>query len=105
MYFVYQLIFAPPPPPKQNSSVLLSLKSSQIDIDAEDDDGWTALHAAVYWGNMDIADELVMHGANVNKKTKLVRHLPYSRKLSSLWLHTIGTYKFSDLYLLFLQVL
>lgn len=42
-------------------------------MDAEDDDGWTALHAAIYWGNMDVAEELVMHGASVNKKTHLVR--------------------------------
>lgn len=62
-----------PPSPPSNCSVLLSLKSSQIDVDAEDEDGWTALHAAVYWGNMDLAEELVMHGASVNKKTKLVR--------------------------------
>ena len=60
---------------KLHFSVLLSLRSSQIDIDAEDNDGWTALHAAVYWGNMEVAEELVMHGASVNQKTKLVRHL------------------------------
>ena len=47
-----------PPPPTTNCSVLLSLRSSQIDIDAEDEDGWTALHAAVYWGNMGVAEEL-----------------------------------------------
>lgn len=55
--------------------MLLSLKPSQVDIDAEDDDGWTPLHAAVYWGNMGIAEELVVHGADVGRKTKLVCHL------------------------------
>ena len=52
-----------------------------MDVDAEDDDGWTALHAAIYWGNMDVAEELVTHGANINKKTKLVRHVLCSGKL------------------------
>ena len=52
-----------------------------MDVDAEDDDGWTALHAAIYWGNMDVAEELVMHGADINKKTKLVRHILCSRNL------------------------
>ena len=55
------------------SRVLLSLKPSQVDIDAEDEDGWTPLHAAVYWGNAEIAEDLVDHGADVNKKTQLVR--------------------------------
>ena len=50
----------------------MSLKPSQIDINAKDEDGWTPLHAAVYWGNMVIAEELVIHGADVNKKTTLV---------------------------------
>lgn len=35
-------------------------------VDATDDDGWTPLHAAVYWGQMDAAEKLVEHGANVN---------------------------------------
>ncbi len=42
-------------------------------MDAEDEDGWTPLHAAVYWGNFAAAEELVAHGADINKKTKSVR--------------------------------
>ena len=53
--------------------VLLSLRPSQIDVDAQDDDGWTPLHAAIYWGNMGVAEELVLSGADVNLKTNLVR--------------------------------
>ena len=52
--------------------VLLCLKSSQIMVDTEDEDGWTPLHAAVYWGNMEAAEELVLHGADLTMKTKAV---------------------------------
>jgi len=52
--------------------VLLSLKSWQIQVDARDEDYWTPLHAAVYWGNMDAAEELVLHGADLEAVTKSV---------------------------------
>ena len=38
-------------------------------VDEIDDDGWTPLHAAVYWGQMDAAEKLVEYGANVNAIT------------------------------------
>lgn len=41
-------------------------------MDAEDKDGWTPLHAAVYWGNFSAAELLVAHGADLNKKTNVV---------------------------------
>ena len=44
-----------------------------MQVDAEDEDGWTPLHAAVYWGNFEAAENLVAHGAQIDKKTKLVR--------------------------------
>lgn len=59
--------------------VLLSLKPSQIDIDAVDEDGWTPLHAAIYWGNMDVATQLVDHGADVDKKTTSVSTIAHMR--------------------------
>ena len=51
------------------------LSSENIVIDAVDDDGWTPLHAAVYWGQMDAAELLVEHGANVNAVTGNVSFL------------------------------
>lgn len=42
-------------------------------IDSRDEDGWTALHAAVYWENMEVAKLLVQKGACVNAVTKTVR--------------------------------
>ena len=62
---------APPSPPPLTSRVLLALKSCQVD--ALDEDGWTPLHAAVYWGHMEAAELLVMHGADLDAKTKAVR--------------------------------
>jgi len=53
--------------------VLLSLKASQVQVDAVDEDGWTPLHAAVYWGNFEAAELLVTHGAQIDKKTNAVR--------------------------------
>ena len=67
---VHLIVTVPPPP--HLPRVLLSLRPSQIDVDAEDDDGWTPLHAAIYWGNMGVAEELVINGADVNKKTHQV---------------------------------
>ncbi len=43
------------------------------DIDARDDDGWTPLHAAVYWGSVEAAELLVLSGANMYTKTDTVR--------------------------------
>ena len=44
-----------------------------MQIDALDEDGWTPLHAAVYWGHFEAAELLVCHGADLNKKTTVVR--------------------------------
>ena len=41
-------------------------------VDATDEDGWTPLHAAIYWGQMDAAEQLVEHGANVDAVTNNV---------------------------------
>ena len=41
-------------------------------IDSRDEDGWTALHAAVYWENMEAAVMLVKKGASINLVTKTV---------------------------------
>ena len=41
-------------------------------IDGRDEDGWTALHAAVYWENMEAAIILVKKGASINLVTKTV---------------------------------
>ena len=43
-----------------------------MQLDAEDEDGWTPLHAAVYWGNFSVAEELVAHGADLDRKTTSV---------------------------------
>jgi len=45
------------------------LSTDGVNTDPVDDDGWTPLHAAVYWGNMDAAELLVEKGANVNAST------------------------------------
>ncbi len=40
--------------------------------DPRDDDGWTPLHAAVYWGYMEAAEMLVAYGADLMAITKTV---------------------------------
>lgn len=55
--------------PSHPNRVLLSMK---VDVDALDDDGWTPLHAAVYWRNMEAAELLVSHGADITRATKIV---------------------------------
>ena len=56
---------------KSNHTLLnrILLSCDDVMIDAVDDDGWTPLHAAVYWAQMDAAEQLVEHGANVNTVT------------------------------------
>ncbi len=53
--------------------VLLSIKDHPVD--SVDDDGWTPLHAAVYWNSMDAAELLVSHGADISITTKSVRYV------------------------------
>ncbi|CAI8045836.1 Protein phosphatase 1 regulatory subunit 12A [Geodia barretti] len=50
--------------------VLLSQQTMVNNIDSRDEDGWTALHAAVYWENMEAAVMLVKKGASINLVTK-----------------------------------
>lgn len=51
-------------------SVLLSIPG--VEVDPRDDDGWTPLHAALYWGSMDAAELLILSGANIFLKTNNV---------------------------------
>ena len=69
-------LYPDPRPPR----VLLSIPSIVNDIDARDEDGWTALHAAVYWENMEGAEMLVKKGANINVVTKTVSSKGYGRR-------------------------
>ena len=41
-------------------------------MNAGDEDGWTPLHAAVHWGNIEIAEKLMANGADLDRKTKSV---------------------------------
>ncbi|XP_064397691.1 protein phosphatase 1 regulatory subunit 12A-like isoform X3 [Halichondria panicea] len=50
-------------------SVLQVLMSMKVDVDSLDDDGWTPLHASVYWRNMEAAELLVSHGADITRTT------------------------------------
>src|SRR5689334_8168175 len=43
-----------------------SLLSRKADVNAPQEDGATALAWAVYWDDLDLADELIRAGANVN---------------------------------------
>ena len=61
-------VLIPPPPPH---SVLLSIPG--MEVDPQDDDGWTPLHAAIYWGCMEAAELLILSGANIFLKTNNVR--------------------------------
>lgn len=47
-------------------------------VDCRDDDGWTPLHAAVYWENMEAAEMLVTRGAKINMVTKTVSIYMYT---------------------------
>ncbi len=46
--------------------------SMKVDVDSLDDDGWTPLHASVYWRNMEAAELLVSHGADITRTTNAV---------------------------------
>ena len=52
--------------------VLLSQQTIVNNIDTRDEDGWTALHAAIYWEHMEAAAMLVKKGASINLVTKTV---------------------------------
>ena len=38
-------------------------------IDARTSDGWTALHSAVYWGQVEVVSKLIQRGASINAQT------------------------------------
>ena len=61
-----------PPSLSPSVRVLLSQERLVNNIDSRDEDGWTALHAAVYWENMEAAAMLVKKGAGVHLVTKAV---------------------------------
>lgn len=70
------VVMEPPPHPPllpPCRRVLLSVQSIVNAIDSRDEDGWTPLHAAIYWENMDAAKLLVQKGASVNAVTKTVK--------------------------------
>ena len=72
-YHIFSTFPLPPPLTRTHvCRVFFSIKNSQAQLDAQDDDGWTPLHAAVYWGNMDAAEMLVLHGADMDAVTKAV---------------------------------
>ena len=48
------------------------MSSVKTQLNAEDKDGWTPLHAAVFWGNMEIAEQLVQSGADLMRMTQAV---------------------------------
>jgi ankyrin repeat protein len=55
------------------SSVLCSvLLQAGADINAQDYDGWTALHAAVHWGQEDACQTLVDHMCDMDVKNNAV---------------------------------
>ena len=43
-----------------------------MDVNALDNDNWTPLHAASHWGHEKAAKILADHGADFDKKSKLV---------------------------------
>lgn len=46
--------------------------SGQIDIDIQDFDGWTPLHAAAHWGQKEAAEMLVENFCNMDIKNYVV---------------------------------
>ena len=48
------------------------LNMNKVDVNTVDDDGWTPLHAAVYWKCSEAAKLLMSNGADVTCTTKAV---------------------------------
>ena len=44
----------------------------QIDVDVQDFDGWTPLHAAAHWGQKEAAEMLVENFCNMDIKNYVV---------------------------------
>jgi ankyrin repeat protein len=45
------------------------LEKKKVDIDARDKEQWTPLHCACHSGHLEIVDQLMANGANLNYKT------------------------------------
>lgn len=54
-------------------SELLPLLSGD-ELNAQDIDGWTALHAAAHWGHREACMILIEHGADLDIRTRAVSH-------------------------------
>lgn len=54
------------------SSVLLQLGAN---TEAQDQEGWTPLHAAVYWGQREACEVLAMHRCKMDAKDFMVRNV------------------------------
>lgn len=55
---------------KGNTAKVLSLLKQGADINATDDDGWTALHSAIGMNHWETAEALIAAGAEVNTRRK-----------------------------------
>lgn len=49
--------------------VALYILSKSCKVDIQDIDGWTPLHAAAFWGEVDIIELLGAHGADFKIRT------------------------------------
>jgi len=49
---------------------LFSHLQNSIDVDYQDENGWTALHYAAFFRQIDVMDALIKIGANPEVKTK-----------------------------------
>ena len=53
--------------PVPNLAFLFSLLAkAKVNLNYQDNDGWTALHGAAKWGQPDAIDSLIKHGADIH---------------------------------------
>jgi len=55
----------------QHENMVKLLLAHNVDIEAFDEDGFTALHLAIDYGNERIIDLLLRQGANVEARTRV----------------------------------
>lgn len=60
------------------------------DVNCQDYDGWTPLHAAAYWGQREACEILVEHFCDMKKKNFVVFIIVYGLKLLFLCYYFIG---------------